>query len=279
MARSVADLGLSLTIIAGPDDREWEVPPVPLTPSPRRELRELCFAWSDDFGLPVSREIRAALEDLAAELARAGCRVERRDPPEFDFLQALQVYGELKEAALTVRASPLHVPRFVWRALSGPLFRSNPTSRGLMRGAGATLQSYARALSHRDVLIAKMEHFLVDWDAWLCPVAALPAYPHLPSRNPLEQLRATVKVDGQKIPYLMATGVYTGLFNLTGNPVVVIPLGCSKEGLPMGVQVVGKRWADMALLAVAEQLVQVTGPFRPPPGTGPSPRQRGRATG
>jgi amidase len=37
--------------------------------------------------------------------------------------------------------------------------------------------------------------------------------------------------------------------------------------LPIGVQVVGKRWADMALLAVAEQLVQVTGQFRPPPGT------------
>jgi amidase len=111
-----------------------------------------------------------------------------------------------------------------------------------------------------------MERFLADWDAWLCPVAALPAYPHLPSRNPIEQLRATVDVDGQRIPYLMATSVYTGLFNLTGNPVVVLPLGCSKDGLPMGMQVVGKRWADMALLAVAEQLVQVTGQFRPPPG-------------
>jgi amidase len=266
LARSVADLRLALTIIAGPDDREWEVAPVPLTPSPRRELRELCFAWSDDFGLPVSREICTALKDLAAELARAGCRVERRDPPEFDFTQAMQVYGELKEAALTVRSSPLHLPRFVWRALSGPLSRSNPTSRGLMCGAGATLQGYARALSQRDVLIAKMEHFLADWDAWLCPVAALPAYPHLSSRNPIEQLRATVEVDGQKIPYLMATSVYTGLFNLTGNPVVVLPLARSKEGLPIGVQVVGKRWADMGLLAVAEQLVQVTGQFRPPPG-------------
>jgi amidase len=267
LARSVADLGLALTIIGGPDDREWEVPPVPWTPSPCQGLRELCFAWSDDFGLPVSTEIRTALKDLAAELAQAGCRVERRDPPEFDFGQALHVYGELKEAALTVRASPLHLPRFVWRALSKPLFRSNPTSRGLMRGAGATLQDYAQALSQRDVFIAKMEHFLADWDAWLCPVAALPAYPHLQSRNPIEQLRATVKVDRQEIPYLMATGVYTGLFSLTGNPVVVLPLRRSKEGLPMGIQVVGKRWADMALLTVAEQLVQVTGQFQPPPGT------------
>jgi amidase len=266
LARSVEDLQLALTIIAGPDEREWEVPPVPLAPSPARDLRELHFVWSDDFGVPVSAEIRTALADLAAELARSGCRVERRDPPEFDFAQALQVYGELKQAALTVRSSPLHLPRFVWRALSEQIPNSNPTSRGLMRGAGTNLRGYADALSQRDVFIAKMEHFLADWDAWLCPVAALPAYPHLQARNPIEQLRATVEVDGQKIPYLLATSVYTGLFNLTGNPVVVLPLARTKEGLPIGVQVVGKRWNDMALLAVAEQLTQVTGQFQPPPG-------------
>jgi amidase len=266
LARTVEDLRLALTIIAGPDERQWEVPPVPLSPPPGRELRFLRFAWSDDFGLPVSAEIRAALADLAAELARFGCRVERRNPPDFDFAQALQVYELLKEAALTVRSSPLGLPRFAWRVLSEALPRSNPVSRGLLRGAGANLQDYAAALSQRDVFIAKMEHFLADWDAWLCPVAALPAYPHLQSRNPIEQLRATVAVDGHELPYLMATGVYTGLFNLIGNPVVVLPLARTREGLPIGVQVVGRRWEDMALLAIAEQLTGLTGQFQPPPG-------------
>jgi amidase len=266
LARSVEDLQLALTIIAGPDERQWEVPPVPLAPPPARQLRALRFAWSDDFGLPVSAEIRAALADLAAELAHAGCRVERCDPPDFDYAQALYVYELLKEAALTVRSSPLGLPRFAWRALSGVIPRSNPVGRGLLRGGGANLQGYAAALSQRDVFIARMEHFLADWDAWLCPVAAMPAYPHLPSRNPIEQLRATVAVDGHKLPYLMATGVYTGLFNLTGNPIVVLPLARTKEGLPIGVQVVGRRWDDMALLAVAERLTAVTGQFRPPPG-------------
>jgi amidase len=266
LARSVEDLRLALTILAGPDEREWEVPPVPLVTAPDRDLRELRIAWSDDFGFPVSAEIRTALVKLATELTRSGCRVERCNPPEFDFGQALQVYGELKEAAFTVRASPLNLPRFMWRMLSEMIPGSNPTVRGLMRGAGDNLQNYASALSQRDIFIAKMEHFLSDWDAWLCPVAALPAYPHLPSRNPIEQLRATVEMDGQKIPYLLATSVYTALFNLTGNPVVVLPLTQTKDGLPIGVQVVGKRWNDMALLAIAEQLTRVTGGFRFPPG-------------
>ena len=64
----------------------------------------------------------------------------------------------------------------------------------------------------------------------------------------------------------MATSMYTGLFNLTGNPVVVLPLARTTDGLPIGLQVVGKRWDDMALLDVAEQLTQVTGQFRQPPG-------------
>jgi amidase len=266
LARSVEDLRLALTIIAGPDEREWEVPPVPLATSPTQNLRDLRFAWSDDFGVPVAAEIRTALADLTTELTQLGCHVERCDPPEFDFAEALQVYGELKEAALTVRSSPLHLPRFIWRALSEQIPNSNPTGRGLLRGAGTNLQGYAKALSQRDVFIARMERFLADWDAWLCPVAALPAYPHLQSRNPIEQLRATVEVDGQKIPYILATSMYTGIFNLTGNPVVVLPLSQTREGLPIGLQVVGRRWNDMDLLAVAQALSEVTGLFQAPLG-------------
>ena len=266
LARSVQDLRLALSIIAGPDEREWEVPPVPLKPATKRELQELRIAWSDDFGIPTSNEIRTALANLAAELTRLGCHIERHDPPEFDYFQALQVYGILKEAALTVHSAPLHLPRIFWRSVAELIPSSNPTPRGLMRGAGATLRNYAMALSQRDVFIAKMEQFLLDWDVWLCPVAALPAYPHLPSRNPIEQLRGIVEVDGQKIPYLLATSVYTGLFNLTGNPVVVLPLARTKEGLSIGMQVVGKRWDDMTLLSIAEQLTCVTGGFQSPPG-------------
>jgi amidase len=266
LARSVEDLRLALTVIAGPDEREWEVPPVPLTASSMQALRELRIAWSDDFGIPLSSEIRAALAGFAEKLSGLGCSVQRSTPREFDFAQTLHVYGELKEAAFTVRSSPLHLPRFLWRVLSEQISKSNPISRGLMRGAGATLQSHAAALSQRDILISKMESFLTDWDVWLCPVAALPAYTHLNSRNPIEQLSAKVEVDGQKMPYLLATSMYTSLFNLTGNPVVVLPLSRTKDGLPIGVQVVGKRWNDMELLAVAQTLSEVIGPFQSPPG-------------
>jgi amidase len=59
---------------------------------------------------------------------------------------------------------------------------------------------------------------------------------------------------------------FTTVFNVTGSPVVVIPLGLTEEGLPIGIQVVGRRWHDMELLSVAEKLAEVAGPMQHPSG-------------
>jgi amidase len=75
-----------------------------------------------------------------------------------------------------------------------------------------------------------------------------------------------LEVDGRTIPYRTYALAYPTLFNLTGNPVVVLSIGRSAEGMPIGVQIVGRRWRDMELLAVAERVSEVTGGFQPPPG-------------
>lgn len=82
--------------------------------------------------------------------------------------------------------------------------------------------------------------------------------------NPV--LTSPLKVDDQELPYWVWGTTYTAVFNLTGNPVVVLPVGRTKAGLPIGVQVVGRRWSDMELLNIAEQLTEVTGAFQHPPG-------------
>jgi amidase len=109
-----------------------------------------------------------------------------------------------------------------------------------------------------------MEQFISDWDAWLCPVAPGPAFTHRQMRNPL--LGGPLEVDDQKLPYWVWSITYTAVFNLTGNPAVVLPLARSQTGLPIGIQVVGRRWRDMELLNLAQKLVEVTGFFQRPPG-------------
>jgi amidase len=75
-----------------------------------------------------------------------------------------------------------------------------------------------------------------------------------------------ITIDGHTVPYWLALGAYTSPFNLTGHPAVVLPLAHSGEGLPIGLQLVGKRWGEMKLLAIAARLAEVIGPFQRPPG-------------
>ncbi len=258
LARSIADLRLALSLIAGVDGRRWEVPPVSLPPATKRSLREYRVAWTDDFGgIPVTQDTRTALETLAEKLAQAGCRVERLNPPEFSFRLAWETWGEIVGSEIGA-GMPL-VPRL----LTGMQFRmmsdSSLIKRSVLRGLRLNMPRYVKALTQRDALISKLEDFLSEWDVWLCPVSAGPAFTHCKTGHAIE-------VDGQKVPYFLASMSYTIVFNLTGNPVVVIPTGSSKEGLPIGIQVVGRRWQDMELLAAAEALTEVTGPFRRPPG-------------
>ena len=113
----------------------------------------------------------------------------------------------------------------------------------------------------RDELKAMLDQFLSGWDAWLCPVTASPAFTHRRSGKLIE-------IDGEQLPYWTATMGHTGMFNLTGHPVVVIPLGFSDDGLPIGAQLVGQRWRDLDLLAVAEAVADCCALDQHPPGFG-----------
>ena len=134
-----------------------------------------------------------------------------------------------------------------------------PTERGYRRGLALTMPRYARALTQRDRLIGALESFLGQWDFWFCPVTAGPAFTHRPEGTAIE-------VDSQRVPYQAGLIAHTCPFNLSGHPVVVMPLAQSAQGLPIGVQLVGRRWRDRALLNMAKQVSEVTGPFRAPPG-------------
>lgn len=258
LTRSVTDLRLVFTLLAGPDLRDVDVPPVPLDAVPARPLDQLRVAWSDDFGgLTVSAETRDALAKLAASLSQHGVKVERRSPPSFDYESAWRTCGEMVGAEVGATL-PIHF-RLLFQMQFLTKHGLDPLSAAVVRGAGFGMRQYAAMLTRRDALIASMERFLAGWDVWLCPVSTVQAIPHCKTGE-------SIDVDGTKRSYLWGLGGYTSVFNLTGNPVVVLPLGRGRSGMPIGVQVVARRWSDMHLLSVAEQLATVTGTFQRPPG-------------
>jgi amidase len=257
LARSVDDLAAILKVIAGPDDRDWETALAPLDDVPGRPLSSYRFCWTSQFGSETpSRETTLAIADLANKLSHLGAKAENRGPAGFMFDDAWETWGEIVIAERVVtqgEAARERVEKL--RASLGDL----PVARGAAKGARASIADYMVALTRRDKLISALEAFFADCDAWLCPVAYGPAIGHVPFGTPVE-------VDERKVPYFLATTAFTSPFNLTGHPAVVLPLAITKEGLPIGVQVLGRRWSEPALLALAKQLSLVSGPFRAPPG-------------
>lgn len=251
IARSVADLRLCFSVIAGPDGRQPEVPPLSVereadTPA----VESLRIAWTEQFGsAPVSEETRQALAGLAATLQEAGCRVEHVRPG-LDFERIWQTWGEIAAAELRV-GMPFWLRSLLLARFLQMSDRSAPPRRGLLRGLCMGHGAYGKALSRRDRAVREVDQILAGRDGWLCPVAATPAFVH-------ETPGAPIPVDGADSPYTMVAAAYTAPFNLSGHPVVVLPVGRSADGLPMGVQVVGHRWRDERLLDMAEALEFVT---------------------
>jgi amidase len=121
-----------------------------------------------------------------------------------------------------------------------------------------TLAHYLEALHRRDQSIIAWEQFFDEWDVLLCPPSMVTAFPHCETGTPLH-------VDGQEVVYWMVSAHGT-VFNYTGHPAVVLPYKLDRDGLPIGVQLVGKRWNEARLLGMARALSEVTGAFQRPPG-------------
>ena len=135
----------------------------------------------------------------------------------------------------------------------------DPIQRGFMIGAASQSKRMQQVFEQRQKLIQYVEDFLSRWDVWLCPVFSIPAFTHRP-------LRASIEIEGRSFSADLAEVMPNVIFNFTGHPVVVVPIGLSSDGLPIGVQIVGRRWGEMELLAVAEQIATVAGGYQRPPG-------------
>jgi amidase len=234
MARTIEDLALLYPIIAGPDGRDTDVAPVPVDDLPELDLTNLRIAIAPTFpGFPVAADIRHAIEKLAQQLNRSGVVVEEATLPELDFSQELSSAGEL--IGMTIGAFQ-------------PEENKPPT----------TLAQYLEALHRRDQSMLAWEQFFQEWDALLCPASMVTAFPHCEPGSPL-------RVDRQDVTYWMVSAHSTP-FNYTGHPAVVLPYALDHDGLPIGVQLVGKRWGESRLLAIVKALSEITGEFRRPPG-------------
>lgn len=250
MARSVEDIRLILDCIAAPDPADPQSPPAQLwahRAAGRVEGLRVAFSPRLGLGFPVDTDVAASVRTAAERLAGAGIAVEETDPqwPEDASEQALM---PLQLAGL----ASLYGERFKARGWEADPDIAAQIEAGL-RLSGVDV---ARALHAREALYRALSRFFERFDLLLTPTTPVTAWP-------IERL-GPKEIEGKPVTP-RGHAVFTPLFNHTYVPACSVPCGLDRNGLPIGIQIVGPRFADARVLALAEMVERQTQPsFRAP---------------
>lgn len=243
MARSVADAAWLLSVIAGPDPRDpgcWPGPPPAFGGRLDRDLRGVRIAWSPDLGvLPLERRVRDAIDGARGTFEELGCQVEEARP---DLSGGDDIF-------LTIRA---------WMSAQkyGALLRDHrermkpEAVAEIEAGLALTGTQVADAMSRHATLLAHVREFFTRYDFLVCAVNQVAPFDvTLDWPKEIEGRRMTHYVEWMQSAYWIS---------VTFGPAISVPCGFTPEGLPVGIQIVGKRGDDLPLLQLAHAFERAT---------------------
>jgi amidase len=244
MARTVEDVALYLSVMAGPSPRD----PMSLSEDGARfraplarDFKGVRVAWSSDIGgLPVDRRVTRVLDAQRQVFEQLGCSVEEACP---DLRDAQEIF-------MTLRA-------YVFELQLGAVMDQHP---GVLKDAvvwnieaGRKLNGIqlARAEKLRTALFERMHRFMQTYDFLVFPVNQVPPFP-------IEQQYVT-EIDGVKMDSYIDWMRSCFLVTSTTHPAISVPCGFTEEGLPVGMQIVGRHRGEFELLQIAHAFERATG--------------------
>ena len=244
LGRSVADLALGLSTITGPDSR------APLSinePGERfarpldRSFKGVRVAWFKDLGgVPFDSRVRAIVEGHRKTFESLGCIVEQAEP---DFEPAEMAFRILRAwgSANTYGARLREHPEAFKDTLKGEI----------EEGLRLTASDIGRAETAHGLFWRRFQVFLERYEYFVLPTTQLPPFD---VNTPYPTEIAGVKLDNY-IDWMKSCWYISA----TGNPAASVPGGFTPEGLPVGVQIVGRNKEDFAVLQMAHAFEQATG--------------------
>lgn len=251
MARSVEDLSLLLSVIAGYNAPEFVSAPLASSRSTdtRLNLKGCRVAWYTDDGVsPVSESTRRAVRATIGALEDAGLAASESLPPGVsrgpDLWLALfsrAILGHLLDMYGGREEDAGDFVRFMLTSLAG--------------GQPPAMDEFVKAWEERDHLRAELVEWMTETPLIVAPVGASHAFEHGARR---------LEIDGHALSVFRAFG-YAQTFNVYGLPAVCVPAGRSPEGLPIGVQIIGRPFEEEAVLAAAFIVEEALGGWRMPP--------------
>jgi amidase len=250
MARTVEDVALYLSVMAGPDARD----PMSISEDGARfraplarDLKGMRIAWNAGMGgLPVDRRVARVLESQRRVFEDLGCIVDEAGPDFRDaheVFMALRAYSfELQLGAVMDQHPGVLKDTIVWN---------------IEAGRKLTGSQLARAEKLRTALFERMHRFMQTYDFIVCPVNQVPPFP-------IEQQYVT-EIDGMRMENYIDWMRSCYYITATTHPAISVPCGFTDEGLPVGMQIVGRHRGEFELLQIAHAFEQATGVGRTRP--------------
>jgi amidase len=243
MARTVTDVALLMSVMTGPDPRDpgcHPSDPAVFRGTLERDFRGTRVAWCPDLGgLPLDARVRAVLEGQRRTFESLGCVVEDAHP---DLREADSIF-------LTIRA-------FRSAATYGALldrFRDQLKAEAIGEieaGRALTSDVVADAMVRHVQLLERMRRFQERYEFTLCAVNQVPPFD--------ATLDWPKEIDGVAMEHYVAWMKSAYWITATFRPAISVPAGFTQEGLPVGIQIVGRHREDFALLQFAHTFEQAT---------------------
>jgi amidase len=258
MARSARDLAAAMQVVGGPGTEDavayrWTMPP------PRKDrLASYRVGYVlDDALCPVVPAVKDVLARAVGALGKAGVKVEEGWPPEIDPEAQYRTFRYLLWGAMGPPPGPEELESL--RAAAARTDDSLETLRAhaLTDPVSRVAAVRAARLRHR----AAWQRYFRDHDAFLMPTAFIPAFAH--DNSPIGGRR--LATPGGDRPYEDLLFWIT-VATVTGLPATTAPVGLTREGLPVGVQVLGPYLEDATPIDLAARMADVVGGFQAPPG-------------
>jgi amidase len=243
MARTVEDAALMLAAIAGPDPRSPIAIAEPgdlFASSLQRDFRGVKISWSRDFGgLPVDPNVSAVIDSQRGTFASLGCQLVDGEPDFRDADEIFKVWRawrfELKFSQLIETHRDQIKETIIWNAEEG------------QKLSGPQL---ARAEAKRTALYHRVREFMDEYEFMIYPVSQVPPFDI--------QQRYVEEINGQRLDTYIDWMKSCYYITVTGLPAISVPCGFTDDGLPVGVQIVGRHHDDLGVLQLAYAFQQAT---------------------
>jgi amidase len=243
MARTVEDTALLLSAMAGPDPRapiSLDAPAGRFAEPLERDFKGTRIAFDPDLGgLPMDPRVTAALEQGLPAFSSIDCQVDRAG---IDWTGADEAFQTLR--AWTFASGFSSVPDEVLEKVKDTI-RWN-----VAKGRALSGDDLSRAERLRTVLYQRLRRFMQEYEFLVLPVNQVPPFDvQLDYPEEIAGVRMETYIDWMKSAYFVT---------LTGHPAISVPCGFTPEGLPVGVQIVGRHRDDFGVLQLAYAYQQAT---------------------